>query len=109
MNLVAVDGFEHNRAARILRGRHSAISFDAARANDSDMIRIRRINERAPSRLPATFPPDIHRRIIRRISAADNHAVWFQSENGSIAETDTADKIFSGRHQHFATTVSGAG
>src|SRR5215469_5440793 len=73
------------------------------------MVHVRGVDQRAPARLPAAFPANIHSGVIRGVAAADDHTVGFQPEYGAVAQLDAADEIFSGGHNHFTAAANGAG
>src|ERR1039457_2684605 len=107
-DVVARDGLKDDNPTRVLRGRDGGISFNATRANDSRVVNICRINERATPRLPAPFPTDVHHRIIICIRAAGDDAVCFEPETGVVADLHAADEIFADGDKDFAATGNGA-
>src|ERR1039457_5841509 len=70
-DVIARDWLKDDDPARVLRSRDGGISFNATRADNTGVVNIRRINERATPRLPAPFPTNVHHWIIICIRSAE--------------------------------------
>src|SRR4051812_41691238 len=105
----AVDGFEDNGSAGILRSGHGSVPVDGSRTDDTNVIHIVGPDQRAAAWLPTAFPADVHRWIVRGIAAAVNHRVLFEVKGGAVAYLNTADEVLAGRHKHLATAIDGTG
>ena len=107
-NVIAGDGFKDDRATGILRCGDGRIPVNATRPDDASVVNIRRIDKRAPPRLPAPFPADIEHRVIIGVRAAGDDTVHCHPEDGAVADLHAADEIVASRHKHFAATGNGA-
>ena len=108
-NVVAVDRLQHDDAPRILRRGHRRISLNPPRTDDPRVVDVARVNQRAPPRLPTSFPADVHHRIVGCIRAADDHAVLLEPEHRAVTNLHAADQIFARGNDDFATSVNRAG
>ncbi len=95
-DVVARDRFEDDNAARILTGSDGGVAFNAAGTDDADVIDIGSVDERTMAGLPAAFPADVEHGIVGQVGAADDDGIFFELQNGLVAELDAADQKFSG-------------